>query len=235
MGGFFQGLFQFISNVWNGIGAAMSLNPRVFEIVEQYPQSRWVILTIALLGGASLLLGQSVILFVNRVKPGRFAMSLLMNGIVFTIGLVVWGLGIWLVGKIFFDDPPTLGVVTRLVGLSAAPYVFGFLVLAPYLGNFFGRAISVWSFLVMLAAINYVDPGGFFEALVVVGLGWVLMLLLTNVVGKPVIALRNNLWHRITGSNMDTSVQDILLTFSQEQTTLSVSPDKNPNHEQGKP
>lgn len=231
--GFLQSLFEFIGYVWRGIGAAMSLNPRVFEIVEEYPRSGWVILFIALLGGASLLVGQSVILFVNRVKPGRFAMSLLMNGIVFTIGLVVWGLGIWIVSLIFLDEPPTLRVITRMVGLSAAPYVFGFLVLAPYLGNFFGRVLSVWSFLIMLAGINYIEPGGYWVALIIVGLGWVLMLLLTNLIGKPIIALRNNLWHRITGSDMDTNVQDILLTFSQEKTHLSVQADAPPEQKQG--
>jgi hypothetical protein len=103
------------------------------------------------------------------------------------------------------------------------------------MGNFISRVLSVWSFLIVLAGINYIEPGGFWIALLVVGLGWLLMLLLTNVVGKPVMALRNNLWHRITGSEMDTSVQDILLTYSQEKTKISVHPDSTsaPKQEQG--
>ena len=131
MGGF----FELIGYVWHGISMALRLDPHVFEVVDQYPQSTWVILVIALLGGASLLIGQSVILFVNRVKPGRFAISLLLNGIVFTISLVVWAVCIWIIGWLLFDHPPTMRVTTRMVGLGAAPYVFGFLVLVPYAGN----------------------------------------------------------------------------------------------------
>jgi len=206
--------FQFIRYVWNGIGMAMRLDPKVFAYVEQYQRSVWVILVIALLGGASLLLGQSVILFVNRVKPGRFVMSLLMNGIVFTLSLIVWAICIWIIGRFFFDNPPTVRVVMRMVGLGAAPYIFGFLILAPYAGNFFGRVISVWRFLIVLAGIDYLYPRGFWASLIVVGLSWLLMMLLTAVAGKPVIALRNKLWHRISGSDLDSSVQDILLSYS---------------------
>lgn len=223
MGGF----FQFIGYVWHGITMALSLDPRVFEVVDQYPSSGWVILVIALLGGASLLIGQSVILFVNRVKPGRFAMSLAMNGIIFTIGLVVWALAIWFVGWLLFDTPPTLRVVTRMVGLGAAPYFFGFLVLAPYLGNFIGRVLAIWSFLIVLAGINYLFPHGFWEALILVGLGWLLMMAVSYLVGKPIVAMRNNLWHRIAGSDLDTSVQDILLSFSSQNKGFPTPTDKS--------
>jgi hypothetical protein len=226
MSEFFQSLFQFIGYVWNGIGAAMRLDPRVHEIVETSPGSSWIILTIALLGGASLLLGQSVILFVNRVKPGRFALSLLLNGIIFTVSLLIWAIAIWLIGWLLFDEPPQLRVVMRMVGLGAAPYVFGFLVLMPYAGNAIGRILAVWSFLVVLSGINYLYPHGFTVALICVGLGWILVTLLSRFAGKPVIALRNRLWHRITGSSLEASVQDVLLSFSGDQTNIPPSADK---------
>lgn len=223
---FFQNLFQFISYVWTGIGAAMRLDPRVYEIVETSPQSSWVILAIAILGGASLLLGQSVILFVNRVKRGRFFLSLFLNGIIFTISLLIWAVAIWLIGWVLFDEPPQLRVVMRMVALGAAPYVYGFLVLMPYAGNAIGRLLAAWSFLVVLSGINYVYPNGFITAAICVGLGWLLITLLTRFIGKPVIALRNRLWHGITGSSLDASVQDVLLSFSSEKPALPPSTDR---------
>ena len=60
-------MFEFLANVFTGIGEALRLNPRAFELVEQSPNATWVILVIAILGGMSLLVGQSVMLFVNRV------------------------------------------------------------------------------------------------------------------------------------------------------------------------
>ena len=41
------------------------------------------------------------------------------------------------------------------------------------------------------------------------------MLGLTNFIGKPFIALRNRIWHAVTGTSMDASTQDLLLEFSQ--------------------
>jgi hypothetical protein len=226
MAEFFQNLFQFLGYVWNGIGAAMRLDPRVYEIVESTPWSGWVILAIAMLGGASLLLGQSVILFVNRVKPGRFFLSLLLNGIIFTISLLIWAVAIWLIGRFLFNEPPHLGVVMRMVALGAAPYVYGFLVLIPYAGNAIGRILAAWSFLIVLSGINFLYPSGFITSAICVGLGWLLITLLSRFVGKPVIALRDRMWHRITGSSLDASVQDVLLSFSGEKSSVQRTTDE---------
>lgn len=217
----FGSILSFLSYVWRGITEAMALNPQVFSIVERYPQSRWVILAIAVLGGASLLIGQSVILFVNRVRPWRFAVSLLLNGVVFTIGLLVWAVAIWISGRVLFPNAIPLGVAVRMVALGAAPYAFGFLALVPYAGVFIGRALAVWSFLVVLAGITALAGGAFWPALVCVGVGWLLITVMTATVGRPVIALRNRIWKRVTGSAMDATVQDILTTFAGEQGTDS--------------
>ncbi len=210
-------LWEYITYVWRGIGEAMRLNPQVFEVVEAYPNSRWVILGIALVGGASMLIGQSVILFVNRVRPGRFALSLLLNGIVLTISLLMWALMIWIVGRFLFAEPVLLGQVMRMVGLGAAPYALGIFVLAPYAGTFIGRLLSVWSFLVVLRGIEYLYNLNFWSALLIVGVGWLLLLLLQFTVGRPVVALRNWLWHKVAGSRLDARVTDILLAYSADE------------------
>lgn len=214
-------MFEFFGYVWIGIIEAMRLNPRVFEIVEAYPQSRWILLTVALIGGASLLLGQSVILFVNRVRPGRFALSLLLNGIVFTLSLAIWAVAIWLTGRLLFPNDIPLGTVIRMVALGAAPYTFGFLVLLPYAGNFVGRVLAVWSFLVVLAGITFLAGGRFWPALVCVGLGWGLVTVMSATIGKPVIALRNRVWQRVAGTSLDATVQDILTNFAEDKPSNS--------------
>mgnify|MGYP005841249087 CR=1 FL=1 len=215
-----ESLFQFLGYVWNGIGAAMWLNPRVFEMVEAYPRSRWVILAIVLLGGASLLLGQSVILFVNRVRPCRFVLSLMLNGLIFGVDLIIWAGAIWVIAHLMFDLQASLAVIVRMVGLGAAPYAFGFLVLLPYAGNFIGRALAVWSFLIVLNSIAFTYDTGFWPALVTVGTGWVLIMILSATIGKPVVAMRNRIWHRVAGSQLDIRVQDLLEALIGEQADM---------------
>ncbi|NJM09037.1 hypothetical protein HC891_26830 [Candidatus Gracilibacteria bacterium] len=207
-------MIEFTGDVFQGIGEALRLNPRVFEIVARANNSNLVILMIAILGGASLLIGQSVILFVNRVSPTRFMISLLVNGILFAINLVIWAIAIWLVGQVLFPNDIPLGTVMRMVGVGAAPYLFGFLVLIPYMGNFIGRMLSVWSFLIVLAGITVIAGGAFTPALVCVGLGWLLIVLMTATIGRPVVALRNRLFRAVAGTDLDASVADILADFA---------------------
>lgn len=210
-------MFEFLGNVTRGIWEALRLNPRVFELVQSYPDSGWVILMVAILGGASLLIGQSVILFVNRVRPGRFLVSLLVNGLVFAIGLIIWALAIWITGRLLFPNDIPFSIVVRLVGLGAAPYLFGFLVLVPYMGNFIGRVLSVWSFLVVLAGITVLAGGNFWIALVCTGIGWLLITVMSVTIGRPIVALRNRLFKTVTGTSLDASVADILTSYATDE------------------
>lgn len=212
-------MLEFIRLMWVGTIEAMRLNPRAFEYVMAGNGSGWVILAIAILGGASLLLGQSVILFVNKVSPGRFLISLLMNGVVFTLSLMVWALAIWLTSKLLFPNEIPFLTVLRLVGLGAAPYVFGFLVLLPYAGNLIGKVLSVWSFLVVLAGLTTLAAGNFGAALICTVIGWVLITVMSATVGRPIINARNRVWKRLTGADMDVSVQDILTQFATDDRT----------------
>jgi hypothetical protein len=206
----------YISTLWQVLWAALTLNPKVLQAVESYPQSRWLVAGIVVMAGASMLMGQSTALFLNRVKPGRFVASLVLNGFIFIISWSVWAITLWLLGRRVFGVDMALGTSIRLICLSTAPLVFGFFILIPYLGTFIGRVLSVWGLLITLGALRYIFQIGYWPALACVGVGWLLMWLLTNSLGRPVVALRNRVWHRVVGSPLDATAADILATFAGE-------------------
>jgi hypothetical protein len=213
---FFQGVSEYVYYLWRVTTQAMWLNPETFANVERLPLSGLLTLGIAIIGGVSQLLGQSVILFVNRVRPGRFAFSLLLNGLTYFIGIMVWGTAIWLSSRVIFRVDDSYATVLRMVTLGAAPFVFGFLVLIPYAGVFIGRVLGVWSLLIVLAAVNFTYGFDFWQGAVVVTLGWLLMMLLSNTIGKPVVALRNVLFRKVVGTSLDATTHDILTAFAGE-------------------
>lgn len=210
-------MFEFLRLMWLGTIESMRLNPLAFRAAIEGTGPTGVVVAIAILGGASLLLGQSVILFVNRVSPGRFVLSLLMNGVIFALSLAVWAFAIWLTGRVLFPNDIPFLTVFRLVGLGAAPYVFGFLVLLPYAGNFIGRVLSVWSFLVVLAGLTVLAGGNFWAALVCTAIGWLLITVMSATIGRPIIAARNKAWQKVVGSDMNANVQDMLQKFASEE------------------
>jgi len=214
---FFAGVFAYFAFLFTGIGHALRLDPEVFRVVEEYPQSGWVVLGIVLLAGASMLLGQSAVLVINGVRGGRFALSLMVNGILYAVSFVVWGGIIALVGAILFKVDVSLWTLVRVIGLSTAPLVFGFLIMAPYIGPLIGKVLNLWSFLILLTIVAFEFRVGFWGAVITVGLGWFISLALSNTIGRPVVRLRNKVWQKVTGSPMEATAQDILLKFSAEE------------------
>ncbi|MBP1468866.1 hypothetical protein EYB53_024360 [Candidatus Chloroploca sp. M-50] len=214
--GFFQGVLDYLSNLWRVIIQAMLLNEQVFAGVQNLPRSGLLTLGIALVGGISQLIGQSVILFVNRVKPGRFAFSLLLGGLTYFIGILIWGTTIWLSGRFLFGSEASYLTVLRIVTLGAAPFVFGFLVLIPYAGVFIGRVLWVWSLLIVISVVNFTYGFNFWQGAIVVGAGWLLMMIMTATIGRPIVALRNAIFKRVVGSKLDATTRDILTAFASE-------------------
>ena len=207
-------ILLYFGMLWEGITYALRLDPQVLQVVEQYPWSAWVVAGIVFLAGASTLLGQSAVLFINRVRKSRFVISLITNGLIFIISYIVWGFLVWLVGYFLFDANPPIGQFVRMVGLSTAPLVFSFFVLIPWMGPFVGKVLNVWSLVILIGVVEFTYKIGFWGAVVCVGIGWLASLALTNFLGKPVTALRNKVFRRVAGSKLDMTADDILLHFS---------------------
>jgi hypothetical protein len=209
MTGFFTELARYFAYLWDTLTRALALDPSVFQFVEAYPQAAWLVAGIVFLAGVSTLLGHSAVLFINRVRRNRFVISLIVNGFVYIISYIVWGVVVWLVGRLLFQVNPPLSQFVRMVGLSTAPLVFGFFILIPWMGPFISKLLNIWSFLILLAIVEFQFKIGFWGALLAVGLGWLASLALNNTIGRPVVALRNRLSRLITGSSLDATAEDI--------------------------
>jgi len=207
------GPLEYVATVWQVAILAMRVDPEAVRIVEAHPHGLLVAFGVAFLGGASLLLGQSVILFLNRLRPGRFVASLLLNGAIFATGWILTCVALWLAARFLFDAQAGLGPTSRIVLLSTAPFVLGFLVLMPYVGSVLSRVLYVWSLIIAVNAVEYAFQLSFVAALLCVGLTWILMMALTSTVGRPIVAIRNRMWERVVGTSRDARVADVLLAL----------------------
>jgi len=214
-------MLEYLWSVWRAIQLGLRLEPDVVDIAGTHPNAGGVVFGVVVVAGISLLIGQSVILFANQVRPGRFALSLLINGLLLVAGWIMWSAVVWITADFLFDESPRFVLVLRLIGLSYAPLVFGFLILMPYLGPFVQRVLYTWSFLIALKAVALVYQVGFWPALACVGIGWLLTMALTATVGRPVVALRNRIWHYFTGTAKGLSVQEILQQFAVDESPSS--------------
>ncbi|MCX5953424.1 MAG: hypothetical protein NTZ40_08020 [Cyanobacteria bacterium] len=182
------------------VGGALRLQAEAFRDVHHAGPFGAVGVWIALLAGFSQAIGQAFILFVNRVRPLRFALCLVVEAVLFLLGFLAWALSTWLVIRLLFAYPITPMPVIRALGVAHAPRLLAFLGALPYLGVPWLNLLSFWTaiaFVVGLVGVTGLAPWSVFSALVA---GWFVMHVLQRSAGLPVMRLGHWLLDRAAGT-----------------------------------
>jgi hypothetical protein len=192
------------------IGAALSLDRSAAPIGHVTPDLMRTALLVAFLGGVSLTLGQSAVLFANQVTPRRFVLLLFGGALTYVFGLVVWGVTIWLAASYGLRHAVSLEMVIFAVCLGQAPMLFGMLVLLPYMGTGIHRLLDVYSLLVVVVALSTLMGVRLWEALLAAGAGWALRALLTTLLERPLGGVQLWLWRAASGQATRIDLADAL-------------------------
>lgn len=186
------------------VADVLSLDSDTFRALSTDPSGWRVGIAVLLLAGLSEALGQSVVLFANRVRPRRFAASLLVTALSYPVGLLLFALStLFLADRLFGQELAAREVV--LVALwGFAPHLFGAFILTPYAGGFIALCLSAWSFAVMTVGLSAVSRLGLTEAALCLALGWLAWQLLRRTVGWPVVRTARWLRSRVAGEPLVT-------------------------------
>ncbi|WP_289501167.1 CAAX protease [Gloeocapsopsis sp. IPPAS B-1203] len=197
-------------NYWRElISGALTFSFDAFQQVITLPYGLWLALLVVLLSGLSLAVGQSIILFINRVKPRRFAFSLLLNAVLFTFGFIFLALSTWLICRLPWSTRVSFLTLVKVLGLGYTPLLFSFLGALPYFGYPINNILAVWNLLAMVvgfAVVAQVDTG---SALIYIALGWVVKQVLTGTIGQPIARLGYSLADRVAGVDLANTRQEL--------------------------
>ncbi len=170
------------------IRRALALDMTVYRLMASAADGLLLALLVVALAGLSEAVGQSVVLFINRITPRRFLLSLLLSALIHTVGYLFWAATIWLVGNWLFGRNEEFVVVARAVGLAYAPALFSFFILTPYLGSLFALFIDVWILLATVVAVAAGLELTIWQAAVCSVLGWLLGQAFRRTLGRPLLA-----------------------------------------------
>jgi hypothetical protein len=189
---------QFLSNLAQVIGLALGFTLDLPQTVLALPHPGLLASAVAVLAGVSQLVGDSVILFVNRVRPARFIAALGLNGLLFALSLATEGAVIWLAARFIFgvDEPLGMGILVAFLG--SAPLVFGFLIMAATLGPLVGRLLRIWSWLITLLAVRDGFGLALWQALACMALAWSVVWLINIPFGRMLGLVNEALWRLVT-------------------------------------
>lgn len=191
------------------IRQAMRLNPTVYAVIQVSPQGIYIALLVVGLASISGALGQSIVLFINRVRPRRFILSLGISAANQVLGYVLWAGIVWLVSTYIFGATQTFVAVAAAVGLAYAPQLLAFFELMPFFGNPFAVLLSLWSMLAIVVAVHVGTGLELWQSVVTSGLGWLLILLWRRSIGRPVYALGHWIERRAAGNSLRFKLGDI--------------------------
>jgi hypothetical protein len=203
-------LSSVLSSLWQLAMSALRMDPEAFRTAMLAENGLQYAIAILFLGGVSVTLGQSIVLFANRIGRRRFILSLVVFAAVFVFGAIVWAASIWLLSDLVFGTERPFWSVITVVSLSYAPYLFAFLILLPYLGNIISVLLRIWVFLVVIVAVGALYEFSFLQALVVAVLGWVLIELVTHLKFLRTDQLEDWVWRITTGIPQELQPQEIV-------------------------
>ncbi len=156
-------------------------------------------LWIALAAGLSQAIGQAFILFVNRVRPVRFALSLLLEALLFVVGFLFWALSTWLVVRLGYGLAVPMPLVIRTLGIAHAPQLLAFAGALPYIGAPWLRLLSLWTALAFVVGFVAVTGLSGAQAFLCLVGGWLGMHAVQRTAGQPLVALGRSLQNRTAG------------------------------------
>jgi len=200
----------FLNDVGRAIWGVWTLDPSLGEWFVTLPYQAAVAITVAVLAGVSTLLGNSVVLFLNRVKGWRFGVSLLMNGVSMVVLYAVQAMAIAVVGYLVTGNRVQPDIAVKAVLLATAPLILGFFELIPYLGPGIARILQAWGLVALWAVVAALYDVDRWTALFITLVGWGLMQLMSWALARPMSAVGRWIWRLVTGRSTMLTAGDLL-------------------------
>jgi hypothetical protein len=188
--------------MWAVIKGVLSLDPQIFRAAIFLPGAWKMALAIVFIAGLSDMLGQSVVLFANRVTPRRFIVSTVMSGFMLIISVLFYAFSIWVIVRFAMGIQRSyFSEILILVSLSYAPLVFSFFTLLPYMGNFIYQTVRVWSLLALVVGVAAVAQSQFWVGILACLLGWLFIQFITHMPIFKIKAIDAWVWRVMTGTS----------------------------------
>lgn len=198
-----------IQRFWELVFAAIHLNPAAFQLIQTLPLGRRAAFLVLLIAGFSQAIGQATVLFINRVRPVRFVLSLVISSVLFAVSTGFWIGSTWLVSHFLFGSRASLETVFRILGLAQAPLIFSFFVALPYLGSPIYALLSLWTLLGLVVGLDVLVGLSPWQAFFCGALGWIVFQALQRTIGRPATLAGRWLTNTAAGMQLVTNVQEL--------------------------
>lgn len=188
-----------MQDLWLLIMSVLRFDGPAVESFVGAPGSAQLALMVVVLAGISETAGNSVVLFINRVRPVRFVLTLAVAGVMIAFTYAVWTLSVFVTARWAYSVAEPYRVTAQVVAFGYAPRVFGFFEFLPVLGRPFAALLKVWSVLAVLQGVATVLGLSPWQAFATVTGGGLLLVSFQQLFGRPLLAVAHWLQARAAG------------------------------------
>lgn len=213
MVGFLVEILAFPLLVVDLAAGAAGFSAQAFARAAGSAEAQTAAVLIAFLAGVSEMLGQSVILVVNRVALYRFIASLLFTGFTYVITALIWGLSALAVAPLTPVGPLIDGEAAAVMGvvfLAFSPRLLGVFTLAPYFGAAFGNLLEAWAMALVIFGLHVGLGLPLGASVFCGGAGWIVSYALRGFLGHALAKPLGHLRVFISGSPLERTPQQII-------------------------
>lgn len=194
-----MGILEFLGAVGRVIAGVLGLDVGNADWIAQHPQRLGIAVAVAVLAGISTLLGDAVVIFFNRLRGWRFALTLGLNGLGMVLLYLVQAVVIYLVGPLISGFYPGFTAVVTAVLLATAPLVFRVFALVPYAGPAIAGFLQVWGMVALWVIVDVVFHTDHWTALWITLISWLCMQVLSRAFAVPIRWIGDRIWRLVSG------------------------------------
>jgi hypothetical protein len=193
-----------INQFWTLVSGVLWLKPQTFAAINNLSLGLIASILVVLLAGISQTFGQSVMLFINRVRPLRFILSVAIAAVIFVFDYNFWVLSTWLVARWFFAVHLPLVEVIKTLGFSYAPLLLGFLMVIPYFGMPILIVLSIWTLMAIAIGLGTISDLVIWQAFECCLGGWLVWQASQRIFGKAIARMTNRIVDWVAGVQLIT-------------------------------
>ncbi|MEM6283927.1 MAG: hypothetical protein AAF787_17180 [Chloroflexota bacterium] len=160
--------------------------------------------------------GQSIILFANRVRWRRFSLSLLMNTTLYLLSVLAYGFTLWVVVELRYDLQQPFRQIVIMIGLAHTPLLFGFLGFMPYLGMPIVRFLQIYMVILVWLGLRAVFEIPLVNALAAIVFTVIFVEALRRTIGRPVVARISQMKATVAGTPIVENYRTLLPRLPKE-------------------
>jgi hypothetical protein len=193
---------QQLGAFFDAVGGVLRLDQAAISALQLAPNALSLALTILLLATVSDVIGNSPVLFFNRMRPGRLALAFVIETVLSLIRLAVWMLSLWVLLLLANRGAVNFESVVLVIGIGYAPMLLSFLVIIPTAGPFIGRVLDAWTLVTVTASIAVAVGVTPWEALPAVVVAALVILVVRRTSDRLSVAVLGPLSRRLSGVDL---------------------------------